>query len=101
MINGIKNRLDQVSSHPLSFNFNGLNSNFSPHVFSIIGRYMETRVYMGDRSSSHMYNPIYIGKVKHEHLYEAIHVTIINLFCVQVREQDFEMDLTQKMVSPL
>ena len=62
---------------------------------------METRVYAGDRSSSHIYDPIYVGKMNLEHVYEAQYMSVIKLSYVQVREQDFERVLTQKMISPL
>jgi hypothetical protein len=62
---------------------------------------METRVYAGDISSGHIYDPIYMGKVNIACVYEALYAIVIKLARVQVCEQYFVRDLTQKMVSPL
>jgi len=83
-INGINKRLDQVSSHPLYFNFN-----FRPHYFSIRGCNMENRAYVGDSSSGPVYDPIYAGKVSHAHIYIALYTIVTKLARVQVREQHF------------
>jgi hypothetical protein len=93
--------LSITSAHPLSFNFNGLNSSFRSHFLSIRWRNMETRVYVGDRSSGRIYDPIYTGKLNLAHIYEALYVIVTKLYRVQVCEQYFERVLTQKMVSPL
>jgi len=76
-INEINNRLDLISVYPLSFNFNGLNFSFRPHVFSIRENNMETRVYTGEKSSVRIYDLIYTGKSKPAHVHEALYVIFI------------------------
>ena len=88
-MNGISNRLDQVSSHPLYFNLNGLNSNFRPQVFSIRGRNMETRAYTGGKSLGRVYDPIYVDKVNPSHVYADLYANVTRLSHVQVCEQHF------------
>jgi hypothetical protein len=62
---------------------------------------METRVYVDDISSGHIYNPIYTGKENIARVYEDLYMTIITLPHVHVHEQHFERVLSQKMVFPL
>jgi len=100
MINLINNHLDQLSAHPLLFNFNGLNSSFKSHCLSIRECNMETSVYAGDRSSGCVYDPTYMGKAKLARVYAALYMTVMILSRAQVHEQDFERVLAQKMVSP-
>jgi hypothetical protein len=48
---------------------------------------METRVYVGDRSSGRVYDPIYMGKVKPACVYASLYMIVTKLSRVQVREQ--------------
>jgi hypothetical protein len=100
-IEEIKNHIYHVSAPLSPFNFNVLNSSFSPHFFSIRECYMENRVYASDISSGRVYDPIYARKENIACVYEALYMTVIRLVSVQVREQYFERVLTQKMVFPL
>jgi hypothetical protein len=68
-IDGIGNRLDQVSAHPILFHFNGLISSFSAQFFSIRGRKLETRVYVGCSSSGRVHDLMYMGKVNPSCMY--------------------------------
>jgi hypothetical protein len=79
MINGIINHLDQVSYHSIFFHFNGSHLIFSPHFFSIKGRYIETRVYTSDRLSGRVYDLIYMGKENLSRVYEALYENFISL----------------------
>jgi hypothetical protein len=47
---------------------------------------METRVYVGDISSGHIYDPIYMGKEHHARVYEYLYTIFIRLAHAQVSE---------------
>jgi hypothetical protein len=91
-INKIRNHLDQVSAYPILFDFNGLNFIFSRHFFSIRGRYLETKVYVGDSSSDRVHNLMYAGKVNLSWVYKALYATVIRVAHVQVQKQVFKED---------
>jgi hypothetical protein len=88
-IDGIANRLDQVSTHPILFHFNGLISSFSVQFFSIRGRKLETRVYVGCSSSGHVHDLMYVGKINPSHVYDSLYMIVIRVSHVQLREQVF------------
>jgi hypothetical protein len=50
--------------------------------FSIRGRYLETRSYVGDSSSGHVHDLIYVGKVKPTCVHEALYVIVVILACI-------------------
>jgi hypothetical protein len=85
--------LDQVSSHPILFHFNGLILRFSAQFLRIRGRNVKTRVYagcsslgrihylmyMGCNSLDHVHDLMYVGKENHAHIYESLYVTVIRV----------------------
>jgi hypothetical protein len=79
MINGIINRLDQVSAYPILFHFNGLIFSFSAQFFSIRGCKLEIRVYAGCSSPGHVHDLMYEGKVKLSRIYEDLYATVIKV----------------------
>jgi hypothetical protein len=87
MINKIGNRVDQVSAHPIYFHFNDLDFSFRHHFLSIRGRYLETRLYVGDNSSGCVHDLMYTGKAKPTRVYETPYATIIRLACIHVCKQ--------------
>jgi hypothetical protein len=78
--------MDQVSAHPVLFHFNGLIFRFSSQFLSLRCHKVETRVYVGYSSLSHIHDLMYMGKANPSHIYESLYITMISVSYVQLHE---------------